>query len=513
MLVGTVALVAYARVLGFGFVYDDYWTIVSNSHLEGSLGTLIALAWSGKSLALGVPDATRPLMGWSSWLDRRLFGLTPWAHHLHSLLLYGAVTISVYLLAFALSRRRYTALAAALLFAVAPMHAEVVAAINYREDLLAALGCFVVLALCFWPRLRPSPVLSVVVALCWLGALLAKESALSLPLVLLVLLLARPASALPKAGRYPIVLALGVVGVAWFNWRWGMQALGDDIPRAAYSGAFERVLRAARFAVSGTVKSLAPLRSHTEYAQLPDAGVGWLAALVALTALIVWLARTRQTRLAAAALAFALVEPVLSSPLSAPINERADRYWFVASFGGALLGAIILTLLARRSRQASVVLLGLFVSLGVWGSWSASADWASESSLWAAAVKSAPGSPRAWTSLSRIHRIAGQPELARRAAERALELRPGYLPARLTQAFNALWVGDAEGARAVLAGIRGARGTESRAFRVASRCAEQEAQAARDCIQRTVPQGLVLGDAESLARFTESVLSSLPPRG
>jgi tetratricopeptide (TPR) repeat protein len=292
-----------------------------------------------------------------------------------------------------------------------------------------------------------------------------------------------------------------------------MQALGDDIPRATYASGVERVLRTARFVVLGTIKSVAPLRAHTEYTELPTAGVGWLVALAALVGLVVWLARNRSLRLAAAAFAFILVEPLTSSPLFAPVNERADRYWFVASFGGALLAALLLTLLRRRSERGALGALGVLVALGAWGSWSASADWASESSLWASAIKSAPGSPRAWTSLSRIHRIAGQPELARRAAERALELRPTYVPARITQAYNALWVGDTDGARAALGGLKASRGSESRAFRVASRCAEQEAAEAQACIRRTVPQGLVLGDVESLGRFTESVLSSLPPRG
>jgi hypothetical protein len=512
-LVGLIASGAYARVLGFGFIYDDYWTIVGNTHLEGSLVTLIGLAWSGKSLALGVPDATRPLMAWSSWFDRRLFGLAPWGHHLHSLLLYAAVAISVYWLAFALSRRRYTALVAALLFAVSPMHAEVVAAINYREDLLAALGSFAVLAVSFWPRLRPSLGLALAVAGLWLMALLAKESALILPLVLLALMLARRESKLVWASPYPLALGLLVVGVAWANWRWGMQALGDDLPRASYASVLERALRTARFISLGTIKSVAPLRAHTEYAALGEASAWWLVVLLGFGGLVVWLARNRQTRLAAAALAFTLAAPLISSPLFAPFNERADRYWFIASFGGALIVAMVLTLLRGWSERASTGVLALLVGLGAWGSWAASGDWASESSLWGSAVKSAPGSPRAWTSLSRIHRLAEQPELARRAVERALELRPNYVPALITQAYNALWVGDIDGARAVLAGLKVPRGSESRAFRVAARCAEQPAPDAQACIRRAVPQGLVLGDTVGLARFTESVLSSLPPRG
>ena len=80
------------------------------------------------------------------WVERRAFGLSPWGYHLDSLLLYGLVCALAASVALLVTRRRDMALFAGCFFAVAPIHAEVVAAVNYREDLFAGLGTLGVLA-------------------------------------------------------------------------------------------------------------------------------------------------------------------------------------------------------------------------------------------------------------------------------------------------------------------------------------------------------------------------------
>ena len=134
------AMLAFSSVLGHGFVYDDAWTIVENRWLNSPLGELIGLLTSGEALARGVPDATRPAMVLSLWLDRRLFGSSPFGPHLVSLLLYGLCCLLATMLAARISRKRIVTLVAGGFFALAPLHAEPVAAVNYREDLLSAAG-------------------------------------------------------------------------------------------------------------------------------------------------------------------------------------------------------------------------------------------------------------------------------------------------------------------------------------------------------------------------------------
>src|SRR5262245_29281802 len=89
-----VAFPAFAPALSFGFVYDDHWTIEENHALALPLRTLLRATLGGRGPALRIPDATRPTMVASMWVDRRLFGDHASGFHLHSLLLYAVVTVA-----------------------------------------------------------------------------------------------------------------------------------------------------------------------------------------------------------------------------------------------------------------------------------------------------------------------------------------------------------------------------------------------------------------------------------
>ena len=65
---------AFAPSVRHGFIYDDYWTVLGNRGLAGSLRQLLRDALSGQSVVHGMPDATRPALGVSLWLDQAAFG-------------------------------------------------------------------------------------------------------------------------------------------------------------------------------------------------------------------------------------------------------------------------------------------------------------------------------------------------------------------------------------------------------------------------------------------------------
>src|SRR5689334_10251862 len=92
LLVALLAVLVFSPVLTFGFVYDDGWTLVDNAWLGHPLSELVGLLASGEALVRKVPDATRPAMVLSLWLDQRLFGTSPAGYHLTSLGLYGLTT-------------------------------------------------------------------------------------------------------------------------------------------------------------------------------------------------------------------------------------------------------------------------------------------------------------------------------------------------------------------------------------------------------------------------------------
>lgn len=504
---GLAAALPYLQTFGFGFIYDDYWTVAGNRHLDKPLFELLRALVSGRALAWDMPDATRPLMSLSLWLDRRLFGSSPAGYHVDSVVLYVTVSISAAALAFTLLRRWHAALAAGVAFAVAPLHAEVVAAVNYREDLLAALGLFAALALLYWPSPRMPRARVYAAAASWACALLAKESACIGPALFAAAALIRP----PPRGlarQAPHLLAsILLVGVGWLAWRLWLSHLGEQIPRAAHGSLAQVLLRTLRYETWATLSSLVPIVARPERAPAPAASALWLLALLAVPLLAVCFARYARARTAIGAVVFAAVAPLATSPLSAPINELADRYCFVGSFGGALLAGWLALSLAGASRVLAA-LVGVGVALsGVVASAGAASVWASEVALWTFAAETAPRSGRAWASLSRVHRLAGQAELAERTAQRALEERPGYGTAQVARVLNDLASGRVTLGRERLAALVAQNSPQRHNLRVAERCASRaHDEAVARCVREAVPEGMVLGDVEALRRRSSRLL-------
>lgn len=498
------AVGSFAASAGYGFIYDDYWTVVGNSHLERPIAELLRGALSGRNVALQVPDATRPMMTVSLWVDRALFGLEPAGYHAHSLLLYAAVCVAGMLLGFAVLRSVRRASHVGLAFAAMPLHAEVVASINYREDLQAALGVFVACTVAFWPGPRTA-FRAPVIALAWLFALLSKESALAAPLMVGALHLVRPLPRRfvePSSRLWPWVVG---VSLLWLSWRFGVSVLGEQIPRATPAGLSQTLLATARYLGQVLLSCVAPFWATPEYDPLGPAA-GWWALCFPMLALVGWLGwRRRSLRPALAFSAFALAAAVVSSPLVGPINERADRYFFAASLGTALWVAMGIDRLGLSGPRAKLGLVSALCLLLV-ASRVATRVWSSEAELWTAAVRAAPASPRAWSQLGRVHRLAGHAELAEWAVAESLKRDPNYVPGRIAAVLNRLWVGDREGGRMRLLDVNVETELHASGFRLAKRCADaQSSRAAERCARLAVPPGTVIGDAGRLRDFSREL--------
>src|SRR5262245_62810201 len=118
-------------------------------------------------------------------LDHAIAGLNAYAFHLSSNLWAGIVAGFVYLVALALTQRRLTAIAAAVLFVVHPIHVEAVAWISSRKDLVAA--AFVLPGFLAYLKYRQRGTMTwyLVSLLLFLFALLGKLSVVAFPVVLL----------------------------------------------------------------------------------------------------------------------------------------------------------------------------------------------------------------------------------------------------------------------------------------------------------------------------------------
>jgi hypothetical protein len=482
-LAAAAAVLAYATTLRFGFVYDDQWSILQNPHLQGGLGPMLSASWQGRAVALSIPDATRPLMIASIWLDHRLFGESPLGYHAHSLALHALNAALAALAAFSLTRKRSVSLLAAAWFALAPLQAEAVASINYREDLLATAGQLAVIALLFRPggHVRNGwAELGVVAA--WLLALFAKESALGLALLLPVLGLVIGKPRWFAQREYALVM-LAAAGLFWLSWRFGLRFGGDDVPLAPRSTAWTRVVDTARFEVRAALHALFPFVARPEHSREGHASAWWLLSLVPLLAATVASARRPRLRAVAVGLSIALIAPLMTSPLVGPVNPRADRFLYLSVFGGALCWAALATRLLEARRLPSWVPALALAIVCTPLAWRAASPWASERSLWQRAIVTAPNSPRAWAALARVERREGNLGEADRLVMRALELDPDYVPAHVTRLYNALAAGNSKLAASELATIERLGGGLQPAVRRARRCAAlPTTEAASACI-------------------------------
>ena len=147
LIAATVSL--WSSSLGFGFVYDDHAQIESNKHIQswGYAGHLfIEPLWS----QLGAERASfyyRPMFSFLLLLQYSLFGLNPFPWHLVSIGLHVSTVLALFGFLLLHLKGVIPAFCGALVFAVSPLHAEVVSWVSASDESLC--NFFVVSSLCF----------------------------------------------------------------------------------------------------------------------------------------------------------------------------------------------------------------------------------------------------------------------------------------------------------------------------------------------------------------------------
>jgi tetratricopeptide (TPR) repeat protein len=132
------AILVYLNSLGNGFAYDDVWVIRDRDVVQdiGQIWRIVSMEYWPQIFQSGL---YRPITLLSFAIDWALWGGNPFGFHLLNVLLHAAASG----LAFVFLTRFFPwwgALAGGLVFAVHPVHTEVVANIVGRGELLAAIG-------------------------------------------------------------------------------------------------------------------------------------------------------------------------------------------------------------------------------------------------------------------------------------------------------------------------------------------------------------------------------------
>ena len=178
----------FAPVLDAFFLSDDFGLI--GRVASGSLGATWGETHGG---------FLRPLTVAAFWLDYSLWGLNPLGFHVTNTTLHGLNAYLVAVVTWLLrerfvpdrSARRRMSLASGFLFLLLPCHSEAVAWISGRTDLLAAFFGLISVAAFLHFQNRPATRYLVVSGISFSLALLAKESVLSLPAILVLAAIAQ----------------------------------------------------------------------------------------------------------------------------------------------------------------------------------------------------------------------------------------------------------------------------------------------------------------------------------
>ncbi len=469
-LVGVVTVAAALPSLLPGFIHDDHHLIEQNELLRGLSHVPEILTrgyWTVGDTA--VPNLYRPVTILSFLVNHAIGGAAPFGYRLVNLGLH----LMVALLVLALARRVLGpprpdrpldgALLAALLFAVHPVHAEVLGLVVGRGDLLAAAGTLVCLLLFLAARdseaagdRRGARARDALALAAFLAGFFSKENAVAAPFIVLAADLTRPwrpAGGDAPAGSSPADAAaprprpafgahvalfaalaaglairtavLGMVGPAAFT-----PFIDNPIAHQPFPGSMLTALAVlARYA--GLLVFPARLSIDHSYNAIPTSGsileVGPLAGLLIVAAAAAGIALAWRRRPAVAfALLFAGVAFLPIANLLIPIGTiMAERLLYLPSVGfcllaGALAGELRPAAGAVRAAARAAIAVAL-VLLAVRGL-ARLRDWRDDRTFFGSAIAVCPASVRAQFNYGVASEQDGDDAAAGAAYARALAI-------------------------------------------------------------------------------------------
>lgn len=439
-------LAAYAAVRGHRFVnIDDPHYVFENASIRDGL-TPSAARWA---FTTGYAGNWHPLTWISHMIDVDLFGLDPGAHHMVSVGFHAAATL---LLFFAL--RRMTGAAgpsafAAGLFALHPLHVESVAWVAERKDVLS--GFFWTLTMLLYARYvsRRSTSRYLSVTFAFAAALMSKPTAVTLPIVLLILdywPLARARAWACVREKLPWIAMSAAAGAVTLIVQRGAGAVQslEVFPfttRVANAGvAYLIYLRQTIWPAD-----LAPLYPYEAPAPLAAAGA-WLA-LAAITALAIRFRREFPAGLAGWSWYAITLLPMIGL-IQVGAQPFADRYTYLPLIGIFITAAWGIRALAARAavshrvlQAAAAIVLVVLTALTV----QQVSVWSDAVTLWRHAVHT-HGNYRARANLGQALNVERRFDEASIVLAEAVRLNPSFAESQHHLGFALASMGDREGA-------------------------------------------------------------------
>ena len=416
LLVALAAIAVYANSIANGFALDDTYIVQVNSRvhdLTNFRSIWLTPYWPFLGQELGL---YRPLTIFLFALQWAAGNGAAWVFHAVNVGLHGLVTALSYLLLVRLTNRT-AAFVGALIFAVHPIHTEAVANVVGQAEIVAAAA---VLGACLLHAARPEGLAvswprRLLLALLFLIALAAKESAVVLPALLVLTDVAQQRVPLSARGLSDYARDILMPGfllaavLAWYlimrfdvmgsiigsNAAPAMPFLREEFRQLNALRAFPEFLRLLFFPQDLSADYAPAVIMPVETVR-PMVILGGMLILVvtALAALTPWLPAIGFPA------AWFAISIVTVSNLFFPIGVLvAERTLYLPSFAVSAIAAFAWQAAATRMpsvsrRRLAAAAVALVIVPGAAKTWSRNPDWRDTNTLWAATYRDNPHSYR-----------------------------------------------------------------------------------------------------------------------
>ena len=420
VLVAALMLVAYARVAGCGFIWDDDDYVTNNPVLR-TIGGLYDIWFVPTSL-----PQYYPLVHTTFWLEHAVWGLDPMGYHVVNVALHGASALAL----LRIGRRLAVPgiLFGALWFAVHPVHVESVAWVTERKNVLSLL-CYLLAAERWLKWHDGDGGKSYAIGSLWfVGALFSKTVTASLPAALLVVIWWRDGKLTARAWRAALPWLLIGAGLGYFTVHLEATHVGAAGQSWQLAG-LERVLVAGRACWFYVYSLIWPLHTCFNYPRWDvdvAAASQWLFPIgAALAVVAAWALRARIGRGPAAAL---MIFGGTLFPAIGFFDVYPFRYSFVADHfqyhaSVAVMVALAAFVTTRTARLAATARLGAAAVFLLGTAVVASLDvgqYRDFETLWRVTLEKNPRSAIAHTNLGAVETDAyGQAKQAGRMRDAA----------------------------------------------------------------------------------------------
>jgi protein O-mannosyl-transferase len=361
--------VCYANSLSNAFILDDILIVAANERIRHvqPIQFLLQPYWGDLNHA----GIYRPLTIFSFSLEYPIWGVWAPGYRLINLLLHALNGWLVYMLARSLLGSPVAAIAASVVYVIHPMQTEAVVSIVGRSELLAAALFFTA-----WLAFRKER--TVWSAVAYFFALLAKESAITFPLIAMVEM-ALGAGGIQKVRqswrRFGCLAAAGLGYLCLRSYVLG----GLGIPKGGQylNGTLtlaQRWMTSGRVFIQYFRLLFAPVRVTGDYDfnSIPLAGLGdwdaWLGLALVLGCMIIAAVLARRRPAVTLGILFFFLTLLPVSNWIIPIALlMAERFLYMPAFGFALISGIMWAGISsqnlRRLVAAGVVTVAIIVCM------------------------------------------------------------------------------------------------------------------------------------------------------